>query len=341
MEKTFRATVLTGKGGIERLETRDFPLPEPGRGEARVRVRACGLGSTEVGTMRRGSYPFAPRPPFVPGYDVIGEVEAVGGGVDPSLVGGRVALLSIYGGFGEVLVRRAEELVPVPAGLEDAEAVALVLNYATAYQMIERVAKIEAGQLALVTGANGGVGTALLELLRLRGVRVIAAASASRRGFVESYDATWIPSRRAPLDLLAREIAPGGVDAAFDAIGGACSAQCVRATRRGGTVVGYGWMGTAADGKISAALSILTLWSVLAGAALRGRRGVFYGITGLYKMDPRPFREDLAKLFALLARGEIRPRIAARLPLLEASRGIAMLEAGGIEGKIVLLAAQP
>lgn len=338
MSAMYRATVLTGKGGTEKLEVREFPVLAPGKGEVRVRVRACGLGSTEVGMMRRGSYPFAPKVPFTPGYDVIGEVETLGKGVDSLSVGQRVATLAVYGGFGEVLIRKAEEFHPVPEALDDAEAVALVLNYVTALQMIERIAKPKRGQLALVTGANGGVGTALLELLRLRGVRAIGAASPGKRGLVEAYGATWVASRGARLDKNAREIVNEGVDFVFDAIGGRCSAECVRATRRGGTVVGYGWMGTAKDGGISTGLTLMTLWSLLVSAPLSGRHGTFYGITGLYRSDPRPFREDLQKLFGMLLRGEIRPRIAARLPLLEARHGIELLEEGGIEGKIVLCA---
>ena len=338
MGGTFKATVLTGAGGVEKLELREFPIREPGKGEVRVRIRACGLGSTDVGTMRRGSYPFAPKVPFIPGYDIVGEVEALGTNVASLAIGQRVAALSVYGGFGELLVRGADQFVPVPEALDDAEAVCLVLNYVTALQLMERVARTEVGSLALVTGASGGVGTALLELLRLHGVRTIGAASPARRGIVESYGAAWIPSRDIPIDEEVRALAPEGVDVAFDAIGGRLSIECVRATRRGGKVVGYGWMGTAKNGKISAGLSLLTLWSVLVGAPIRGRHGSFYGISALYGRNPRPFREDLSRLFGMLERGEIKPRIAARLPLLEARRGMKMLEAGGIEGKIVLVA---
>ncbi|HSB01752.1 MAG TPA: zinc-binding dehydrogenase, partial [Anaerolineales bacterium] len=135
-----------------------------------------------------------------------------------------------------------------------------------------------------------------------------------------------------------RKIAPEGVDIAFDIVGGWGTAECIRATKRGGIVVGYGFMGTMKNGKQSTSLVMLTLWSALVGAPLAGRRGAFYGITGLYRKDPRPFREDLPKLFDLLAHRQIKPKIAARLPLLEARRGNEMLEAGGLRGKIVLLA---
>jgi len=338
MGRYFKATVLTGAGGPEKLVLQEFPLPEPGKGEARVRVIACGLGSTEVGTMRRGAYPFAPKVPFIPGYDIVGLVEALGKDAIGLEIGQRVACLAVFGGFGEVLVRRVEEFVPVPDGLDAAEVVALVLNYVTAWQMIDGVARPKAGEFALVTGANGGVGTALLELLHLRGVRVIGAASAAHRDLVESYGARWIESRGAPVSEGVRRIVPEGVDVAFDAIGGRGALDCLRSTRRGGRLVGYGWMGTAKDGHVSTALTLMTLWTILVRAPLSGRRGTFYGITGLYRADSKPFREDLSRLLEMLARGEIKPRLAARLPLLEARRGIEMLEMGGIEGKIVLLA---
>jgi NADPH2:quinone reductase len=337
VNQTYHATMLTGHGGPEVLEVRELPLPEPGPGEVRVRVRASSVGATDV-IMRRGTYQYAPKIPFTPGYEVVGDVEALGAGVQTPGIGQRVAALAVHGGYGEVVVRRAEEFIPVPDGLDDADVVALILNYTTAFQMIERVAKPHSGEIALVTGANGGVGTALLELLHLRGVRVIGAASPARHDLVRSYGATPVPSRGTPVDVSVRGIAPEGVDVAFDVVGGHGLAECIRATRRGGMVVGYGLVGTMQNGKQSTGLVLLTLWSALVGARLAGRRGTFYGITAQYRRDPRSFREDLPRLFDLLARRLIKPRIAARLPLLEARRGNEMLEAGGLEGKIVLLA---
>src|SRR5512139_3906833 len=194
MNKTYRATVLTDKGGPEVLQVQELPVPEPGPGEVLVRVRASGVGSTDI-IMRRGTYQFAPKIPFTPGYEVVGNVEALGAGVQTLHPGQRVAALAVHGGYGEVVVRGAEEFIPVPDGLDDADVVALILNYATAFQMVERVAKLENGQLALVTGANGGVGTALLELLRLRGMRAIGAASPAKHDLIRSFGATPIPSR--------------------------------------------------------------------------------------------------------------------------------------------------
>jgi NADPH:quinone reductase len=141
-----------------------------------VRVRAAGVGSTDL-IMLAGKYRYAPKIPFVPGYEVAGVVEDIGAGVIGFEVGQRVAALTVYGGFAELLVRKAEHFLPVPDGVSDRDAAAVILNYVTAWQMIHRVVKVRPGQTALVTGAAGGVGTAALQLLRLARVKTYGAAS--------------------------------------------------------------------------------------------------------------------------------------------------------------------
>jgi len=336
MPATYRAVMLRARGGLDRLEEVSLPLVDPGPGELRIRVVASGAGNTDL-TMRRGRYPFAPPYPFVPGYEVLGIVDAVGAGVTGFAPGQKVAALTVHGGFAEYLVRGADHFVPVPGGLDDAEAVALILNYVTAHQMIHRSAGMRAGQTALVTGANGGVGTALLELLRVAGVRAVGASSERHFEHVRALGGEPIPSRGGPVDEAVRKVLPEGVDAAFDVVGGAGTAGCVRATKRGGTVVGYGFMGTLVNGKPSTWLTVRGLASLLVGARLSGRRGNFYGITLLYRRDKAPLKEDLPKLFALLAARKIEPVIAHRLPLLAVRRSQELLEAGGLAGKIVLL----
>jgi NADPH2:quinone reductase len=336
-------------------------------------VLATGVGSTDV-TMRRGYYPFAPPIPFVPGYETIGLVDALGAGVKGFNVGEKVCALLVYGGYATHVVRGASEWVKVPEGLDDVECVALILNYVTAYQvrdrsdglrsrrapcgslrrafserlthclalhcppcpssqMIHRVAKLQPGQSALVNCANGGVGQALLDLLRVHGVHAIGDASASRQALVRAAGATPIEGRNAPLGVGVRAIMPDGVDAAFDAIGGRVTAECVRATRKGGTVVWYGFIGAPGLGGIFA-----SAWSTFVGTRLAGAHSAFYGITKYYRSDPKPFREDLAILFELLKDRKISPQVGARLPLLAARKANERLEGGGAQGKIVLVA---
>jgi NADPH:quinone reductase-like Zn-dependent oxidoreductase len=322
--------MLTRKGGPEVLETVELPLTEPGPGEVRVKVRACGVGATDI-TMRRGYYPYAPKIPFVPGYDVVGEVDALGPGVTSLAPGDRVAALTVHGGYAEYLVRGADDFVRVPDGLDDAAVVALILNYVTAYQMIHRVARQQAGDWALVTGANGGVGQALLELLRVAGITAIGAAGARAHDLVRSLGGIPIEGRDAPIDVTS--VRPELVDASYDALGGKFVSPCIRSTRRGGHVVGYGFSGT----NNSLLATLRGFAAIYVKTRLVGRKGTFYGITALYRKDKTPFREDLPRLFDLLAARQLAPKIAHRLPLLDARRGNELQEAGGVDGKTVLL----
>jgi NADPH:quinone reductase-like Zn-dependent oxidoreductase len=326
-----RAVMLTRKGGPEALELVEVPLPAPGPGEVRVRVEASGVGWTDI-MMRREGYMFAPKLPFVPGYETVGVVDAVGEGVTTLAVDDRVCALLVYGGYATHVVRPAREWVVVPAELDGAEVAALVLNYVTAYQAIHRAARLEAGQTALVTAANGGVGQVLVELLRLVGVRVIAAAAARSHARLRELGAEPIEGRTARIDEATLALVPEGVHAAFDSVGVDTLRQCIRATRRGGIVVAYGQLGARTRGA-----RLRGFFDVFVGTRLRLRRGTFYGITALYRRDPEPFREDITKLLAMLAARQISPRIAMRVPLEEARRAQGLLEEGGVDGKIVLV----
>jgi NADPH:quinone reductase-like Zn-dependent oxidoreductase len=336
MGATYRAVVLRGKGGLDQLEIEELPTPEPGPGEVRIRVRATGAGATDL-IMRSGSYPYAPPFPFTPGYEVVGEVEALGEGVKGLARGQRVCALTVHGGQAEVLVREADHFVPVPDVLDDAEVVALILNYVTAYQMIHRVAAMSAGQTALVTGANGGVGSAALELLRVHGVRAVGSSSKRHFDLVRALGAIPIEARTRRLDEQVHSVHAAGVDASFDGLGGAGTRECIRATRIGGIVVGYGFVAAQKNGRTSVPTALRGVASLYLGARLARRRSTFFGITRVYRKDRRPFKEDLPVLFALLRDRKIHPQIAARLPLLDGVKAQEMLEAGGLTGKIVLL----
>ena len=160
----------------------------------------------------------------------------MGAGVTRFAVGQRVAALTVYGGFAELLLRGAEHFLPVPAGVSDRDAAAVILNYVTAWPMIHRVAKVRPGQIALVTGAAGGVGSAALQLLRLAGARTYGAASLSKHALVRTLGATPIDYRAGRLARLTRALEPSGVDFVFDAVGGRNIGACIGALRRGGTV---------------------------------------------------------------------------------------------------------
>jgi NADPH:quinone reductase len=330
MDATYSAVMLTKTGGPEVLQVVRLPVERPGPGQLLVRVRAAGVGSTDL-IMLTGGYRFAPKIPFVPGYEIAGVVEEIGPGVTGVEVGQRVAALTVYGGFAELIVREAEHFLPIPDGISNIDAAAVILNYGTAWQMIHRVAQVRSGQTALVTGAAGGVGTAALQLLKLAGVKTYGAASAPKHDTVRSLGATPIDYRAGRIDSLTRALEPGGVDYAFDAVGGANIGLCIGALRRGGTLVGYGFM--AAPGMLS---QVAMFANIFLGARLRGRVGKFYGITMQYRKDPKPLREDLSRIFALLAEKKIDPLVARTFPLLEARQALELLAAGSVEGKLVL-----
>lgn len=333
MTTTYRAVMLTGKGGpkaLDVLKVVDLPVPEPGPGQLRVRVRAAGVGSTDLMAVA-GSYRYGPPIPFVPGYEIAGVVDALGPGVDGFRIGQRVASLTVYGGFGEMIVRDAVHFLPIPDAVSDGDAAAVILNYVTAYQAIHRVAKVKAGQTALVTGAAGGVGTAVLQLLRLAGVKTYGAASAGKHDTLRALGAIPIDYRAGRLDRLVRALEPDGVDFAFDGIGGSMISPCIGALRPRGHLVAYGFM--AAAGQLSTAAMFA---NIFLGSRLRGRCGSFYGISALYREDPTTFREDLPKVFALLADKKIDPMVAKTFPLLDARKALELLATGAVEGKLVL-----
>jgi NADPH:quinone reductase-like Zn-dependent oxidoreductase len=163
-------------------------------------------------------------------------------------------------------------------------------------------------------------------------VKTYGAASASKHDTLRSLGATPIDYRAGSMDRLTRALEPQGVDYVFDAIGGANIGPCIGALRRGGTLVGFGFMGA------STMLSQLAMFAnIFLGTRLRGRKGTFYGITLLYRKDPKPLREDLPRIFALLSEKKIDPLINTTFPLLDARKALEFLAAGSVEGKIVLI----
>ena len=228
-------------------------------------------------------------------------------------------------------MRDAAHFLPVPDDVSDRDAAAVILNYVTAYQAIHRIGKVQAGQTALVTGAAGGVGTAALQLLRLAGVKTYGAASLGKHATLRALGAIPIDYRSGRLDRLVRALEPNGVDLVFDGIGGSTIGPCIGALRPRGHLVAYGFM--AATGTLS---TLAMFANILLGSRLRGRRGSFYGITALYRKDPTAFREDLPKVFALLAEKKIDPMITETFPLLEARKALELLATGSVAGKIVL-----
>ena len=327
----YKSVTVTRRGGPEVLEVVENELREPAAGEARIRVLAVGVGATDV-NYRYGYSPLSPKVPFVPGYEIMGVVDAVGSAVTRVKAGDRVAALTGYGGYSEMIYQGQEHLVLVPPSLNPAEVVTLVLNYVTAYQMLHRVAKVKAGDKVLLIGASGGVGTALLQLGKLAGLKIYGTASPAKFNVLTELGAI-------PLDYHCQDyveailhLETGGVDFVFDGVGGKEGEHGLDALRRGGKLVGY----AVPVGLGSLFLNMIKI--AITNLLPNGKSVAFYGITMLYMRDKKPFMEDLALLFDLLAEGKIKPIITTQLPILEAKKANELLESGKVSGNIVLLA---
>lgn len=305
-------------GGPEVLEWREEALAEAGPGEVRVRVLAAGVAYGDL--YRRRGY-VRPPLPFTPGFDVVGEVERAGEGAAAFVPGDRVGAVPVLGGYAERIVLPAERLLHLPSAPDPAALVALLVNYATALDLL-RASGAERGDAVLVHAAAGGVGGALLDLARRAGLRAYGTASAAKHDAVRAFGGV-------PIDYRAEDFAErvraecGGVVAVFDGVGAAAHlARSRAALREGGRLIAYGFAGARTEEEFAGGLAAVRE----AGAQWRQLDASGPG-----------YRRDVEALLGMLARGEIAPRIHARLPLREARRAHEMLEGGEARGKIVLV----
>jgi NADPH:quinone reductase-like Zn-dependent oxidoreductase len=337
--------VLPGVGEPESLRLRERELPPPGPGDALVRVEATGVSFAEQ-QMRRGKYYDQPAFPFVPGYDLVGVVEALGPGAGPAAAGGlrvgqRVAALTKTGGWADLVLLPVADLVAVPDGVEPAAAETVVVNGLTAWRMLHRVARVAAGQTVVVLGANGGVGSTLVQLARHAGIRVIGTASPRHHVQLRQLGAIPVDYRDPDLPARVRDLAPDGVAAVFDHVGGPGIADSWRMLARGGALVSYGTASTKDVGgnprlPVLKLLARLVTWNLLPN----GRRAVFFNLWAgkarnldRYRAD---VRADLGTVFELLANGGITAQIARTFPLARAAEALSYAESGQAAGKVVI-----
>jgi NADPH2:quinone reductase len=355
-----KRVVVDRYGGPEVLRVVEEDDPRPGVGEVRVRVLAAGVSFTDA-QLRAGTYLGVPKPPFTPGYELVGVVEELGQGCSRLQEGDRVAALTVWGADAERVCVPEVNAVEVPGDLDPAEVVSLVLTYMTAYQLLHRMARVTSGETVLVHGAAGRVGTAVLELGALAALRLYGTASARDRAAVERLGAVAIDYRNEDFLARVRQLPGNGVDVVLDGIGGALSLRSFRALRPGGRLVVFGHYATLAHGRKSwrgwiewyAATASVALWGLLSPR----RRVMAYRIQKLREgrqvlpvsggrralpvgggpRDPEWFREDFLALLELLAADKIHPVVAERLPLTEARRAHELLEQSASVGKLVLV----
>ncbi|ANZ37731.1 NADPH:quinone reductase [Lentzea guizhouensis] len=341
---TTRATEIVLPGVVEPdgLHVQVRELPAPAQGQAVLRMEATGVSFAEQ-QMRLGKYYDQPAFPFVPGYDVVGTVVAVGAGVDPLMKGRRFAAVTKVGSWASHLAVAAADLVPVPDGIDPAAAETVLVNGVTAWQMMYRTAKVKRGDTIVVLGANGGVGSTLVQLARHAGIKVIGTASARHHDAVRALGAAEVIDYRDPdmYDRI-RELAPEGVDAVFDHVGGAGLQESWKLLRRGGALVNYGSAATK-DEPGNGTVAVLKLFARLMvwNALPNGKRAGFYNFWAGKRFRTETFRarlaEDLTQVLRLVGKGVLTPQIAARVPLTEASAALKLAESRTVLGKVVIV----
>ncbi len=335
-----KRVVVDRFGGPEVLRVVEDDDPRPGPGEVCVRVLVAGVSFTDA-QLRAGTYLGGPKPPFTPGYELVGVVEELGPGCSRLREGDRVGALTVWGANAERVCVPELYAVEVPEDLDPAEVVSLIFPYMTAYQALHRAAMARSGETVLVHGAAGRVGTAILELGTLAGLRLYGTASARDLAAVERLGAVAIDYRNEDFLARVRELTGSGVDVALDGIGGAVSLRSFRALRPGGRLVVFGRYATLAHGRKNwraviewyAATASVALWGLLSPH----RRVLAYRIQKLRIRHQDWFREDFRALLDLLRRGEIHPVVAERLPLSDARRAHELLERTAAKGRLVLV----
>jgi NADPH2:quinone reductase len=336
--------VVTRHGGPDVLQVVEEDLPEPQVGEVRVKVLAAGVSAYDLMFRRSGSLPGTPRVPFTLGEDIVGVVDKLGEGVTTAELGsafelgqtvaGATFCLGVGGGYAEFVCLPASELVPVPSGVDPAEAVCVVANYLTAHMAMHTSAKVQSGERILVHGAAGGTGSALLELGKLAGLEMYGTASKYNHELVSALGATPIDYRTEDFVERIRSLTGDGVDVVFDPVGGARHLwRSNRALRKGGRLVWYGMAATKKQGLRAIPFTLLMV--ALLKLIPDGKQAP---LAPDLSKDNAWYRETLKELLDLLAAGKLKPVVAERIPLVEAARAHELLERGRYAGKVVLVA---
>ena len=349
-----RRVVVDHFGGPEVLRVVEEDDPRPGPGEVRVRVLAAGVSFTDA-QLRAGTYiPGGPKPPFTPGYELVGVVEELGPGCSRLREGDRVGALTVWGADADRVCVPEATGVEVPDDLDPAEVLSLLFPYMTAYQVLHRTAMAKSGETVLVHGAAGRVGIAVLELGALAGLRLYGTASARDRAAVERLGAVGIDYRNEDFLARVRELTDDGVDVVLDSLGGPLSLRSFRALRPGGRLVVFGRYATLSHGHKDwqaviewyAAIAAVWVWGKLSPRrhVLKYQIQKFRdaaqrrpGAVGGQPRYPEWFQEDFRALLELLREGKIHPVVADRLPLTDARHAHELLERSASKGKLVLV----
>jgi NADPH:quinone reductase-like Zn-dependent oxidoreductase len=332
--------VLRGVGEPETLRVQQRELDAPKPGQAIVRMEATGVSFAEQ-SMRRGIYYDQPQFPFVPGYDLVGTVEALGSPTQGLPVGQRVAALTKVGGWAQRMLLEVGDLVPVPDGVPAEDAETVIVNGLTAWRVLHRTIRPEPGQTIVVFAAAGGVGSILVQLARHARLRVIGTAGPSQQERLRAMGVIPLDYRSEDVPARVRELAPEGVAAVVDNVGGPGIVDSWRLLAPGGTLVALSDMGMreAAHPRLRSTklFARLLAWNVLPN----GKHAYFFNLWAGHRRHLDTFRAelrtDLTALFGLLADGTLAAPIDSRYPLSRAAAALRKAEAGGLAGKVIIL----
>ncbi|MGO4106674.1 zinc-binding dehydrogenase [Paenibacillus sp. YAF4_2] len=323
-------------GGPQAMEWVKEPLRPPFAQELRIKIQAAGVALGDV-LRRAGKYPVSLTLPFTPGYDAVGIVEEAGAEMKHFHPGQKVGVFfNGAGGYSTHVYAKADEVFPIPEGLNPLLAAAVILNYVSAYQLLHRLARATEGDRLLIHGASGGVGTALLELGKLAGLQMYGTASKAKHAVVTSYGAFPIDYRSQDFVKVLREQAPEGMDIVLDPIGGDNYRRSLQTLSANGRFISYGYTSILQEGE---AEDWAAEWKWLAEqqATENGNPILLYSITGMKREQPDWFWEDAAAVLDMLARGKIKPLVSQILPIEDAIQAHEILETSRVAGKIVLV----
>ncbi|MEL6300552.1 MAG: NADPH:quinone oxidoreductase family protein [Pseudomonadota bacterium] len=321
-----KAALVKTYGAPESIVVEEVDLPSPGDGEVKLRLRACGVNFPDV-LMVAGKYQFKPEMPFSPGAEMAGDVVEVGSGVEGVSVGDRVLCFLGHGGMAEEINVAASAVVPMPPGMDYKTAAAVTLTYGTSYHALKQRAQLAKGEKLLVLGAAGGVGLAAVELGKMMGAEVIAAASnADKLALAKSRGADHLINyTEGSLKEQVKALTNGaGVDVIYDPVGGEMFDDCLRSLAWNGRLLVIGF----ASGEIPKAPANLPL---LKGSSIVG---VFWG--AFTQKEPKAHQENMMELAVAFANGTLRPHIGHEFPLDEAGEAMNVLARREAMGKVVI-----
>lgn len=321
-----KAALVKSYGPPDSVVIEEVPSPTPGKGEVKLRVRACGVNFPDV-LMVAGKYQVRPELPFSPGAEMSGEVIELGEGVTGIDKGARVLCMVGYGGMAEEICVPAKAVVPIPEGMDFRTAAAVMLTYGTSYHALKQRASLQPGETLLVLGAAGGVGLAATELGALMGATVIAAASSAEKlELAKQHGATHLINyTEGSLKEQVKALTDGrGVDVIYDPVGGPLFDDCLRSLAWRGRLLVIGF----ASGEIPKAPANLPL---LKGSSIVG---VFWG--AFTQHEPKAHEENMRELVGWFRSGELKPHIADVLPLDRAGDAMRILADRKAMGKVVV-----